>query len=749
MIHLPSLIRDLAIILAVAGGVSIFFRWIKQPVVLGYILAGFLVGPHTKNLPTVSDLPNIQTLAELGVIFLLFSLGLEFSFRRLARVGGPSSIIGLIEAVCMMLIGFFVGRAMGWATMDSVFLGGILAISSTTIIIKTFDELGLKSKKFANVVFGVLIIEDLVAILLLIALTTIAVTREFQGLPLLLSLGKLAIFVPVLILLGLGVVPSFLRRSRSLLTQENLLLISVGLCLLLVLLATSLGYSAALGAFLMGAILAESSEGKRIEALIHPIKDLFGAVFFVSVGMLLEPEILLEHWGAVLLITAATVVGKIFSTGAGALLAGQSIKSSVQTGFSLAQIGEFSFIIATLGATLKVTSEYLYPITVAVALVTSFLTPYLIRMAEPSASWLIERLPKGWTARLEDYASEVSRMSGTTATRRFFTDAILRFLLNGILMTAVVLLCARWMQPLLSPYLHLGYWENASLIIALLLAGPFLWGMWNAFKRLPRHADREVLGVAPPVAVWLSRLAMLGWIGGLSVRFFSGWTAIAITLFFVLAGSALMLKRFRRTYDWFENHILQTLAHPSSAPEAKRESRDYRNLAPWDVQLAEIEVSADSELVPKTLTELDLRGRLGIAILVIERGSRSRVAPKPDERVLPADRLVALGSEEGLAKFRALCQPAERLAYAKSIEEADRDYVLKQILVREGAPPCGKVIRQSGLRENHGVMVVGLERGAERIANPDSSLTIMAGDVLWVVVDELRVGELLSAFEPA
>src|SRR5688572_13115417 len=377
MAHLPHLITDLGLILAVAGITTLIFRKIRQPVVLGYIIAGFLVGPHVSLFPSVVDAEGIKTWSEIGVIFLLFSLGLEFSFKKLMKVGGSASITALVEIVLMIVIGYVVGKLLGWSTMDCIFLGAILSMSSTTIIIRAFDEVGAKTKKFVQLVFGILIVEDLVAILLLVLLSTIAVSNQFAGGELLMEMLKLGFFLVLWFLGGIFFVPTFLKWTRRLLNDETLLIFCIGLCLLMVMLAVEVGFSAALGAFIMGSILAETTQAERIENLIKSVKDLFAAVFFVSVGTMVEPQIILDYAVPILVVSLVTLVGKFTTSALGALLSGQSLKNAVQTGMSLGQIGEFSFIIASLGVSLKVTSDFLYPIAVAASAVTTFTTPYL------------------------------------------------------------------------------------------------------------------------------------------------------------------------------------------------------------------------------------------------------------------------------------------------------------------------------------------------------------------------------------
>jgi Kef-type K+ transport system membrane component KefB/K+/H+ antiporter YhaU regulatory subunit KhtT len=406
MTHLPGLITDLALILGAAALTTLIFKKLKQPLVLGYLIAGFLVGPNFHLLPTVTDTASIEVWAKIGVIFLLFSLGLEFSFKKLIQVGAPASITAVLEVVTMLGIGYITGTLMGWSQLDSIFLGGVLSISSTTIIIRAFDELGVKGRKFAGLVFGILIVEDLVAIVLLVLLSTLAVSAQFSGMDMLWSVAKLVFFLMLWFLSGIFLLPTLLRRLKSLMSDETLLIISIALCLLMVWLAVVVGFSPELGAFIMGSILAETTYGGKIEHLIKSVKDLFGSIFFVSVGMLIDPQMLIQYGGPVILITVITIIGKTLSTTTGALLSGQSLKTSIQSGMSLSQIGEFSFIIATLGMTLKVTSGFLYPIAVAVSAITTFTTPYMIRLSDPLYNWLNKVLPVRFIKAINRYSNK-------------------------------------------------------------------------------------------------------------------------------------------------------------------------------------------------------------------------------------------------------------------------------------------------------------------------------------------------------
>ena len=366
MSHLPDLMKDLALILISAGIFTIIFKWLKQPLVLGYIVAGLLAGPYIDIFPSVIDTESINVWAEIGVVFLLFALGLEFSFKKLVNVGGTAAIAATTEVISMLVIGYCLGMALGWSTMDSIFLGGMLSMSSTTIIIKAFTDLGLRNQKFTGIVFGTLIVEDLVAILMMVLLSTIAATNNFTGEVMFESIIRVIFFLILWFVIGIYFLPAFFKKAKKLMNDETLLIISLGLCLGMVALSVKTGFSAALGAFIMGSILAETIEAEHIEHIIKPVKDLFGAIFFVSVGMLVDPAILVEYAWPVIIITLVTIIGKAIFSSLGVLLSGQALKTSIQSGFSLAQIGEFAFIIASLGVSLQVIGDHIYPIIVAV-----------------------------------------------------------------------------------------------------------------------------------------------------------------------------------------------------------------------------------------------------------------------------------------------------------------------------------------------------------------------------------------------
>ena len=474
MSHLAPLIADLALILICAGIMTLLFKKLKQPLVLGYVVAGFLASPHLSFTPSVMDTANIQTWADIGVIFLLFALGLEFSFKKIVKVGGAAIIAACTIIFCMIMLGIGVGTAFGWQRMDCIFLGGMIAMSSTTIIYKAFDDLGLRKKQFTGLVLSVLILEDILAIVLMVMLSTMAVSNNFEGTEMLESVVKLLFFLILWFVVGIYLIPELLKRSRKLMSEETLLIVSLGLCFGMVVVAAHTGFSAAFGAFIMGSILAETVEAESIERLVNPVKDLFGAIFFVSVGMMVDPAMIVEYAWPIVFITLAVIVGQsVFGT-LGVLLAGQPLKMAMQCGFSLTQIGEFAFIIASLGVSLKVTSDFLYPIVVAVSVITTFLTPYMIRLAEPASNYVDKHLPERWKNFLSRYASG-SRTANHDSLWKKLIFALVRItVVYSIVCIAIIAFAFKFFVPLCREWLP-GVWGPLlAAFVIILFMSPFL-----------------------------------------------------------------------------------------------------------------------------------------------------------------------------------------------------------------------------------------------------------------------------------
>jgi len=731
MIHLPDFISDLAIILAVAGAVILLFKKIGQPVVLGYLVAGFLVGPEVSFLPTVQDREGIKVWAEIGVIVLLFGLGLEFSFRKLAAIGRGASITAITEIISMFGIGYLIGYLFGWNSMDSIFLGGILSISSTTIIIRAIDELGYRKRKFVNLVFGVLIVEDLIAILLMVLLSTIAVSKTFEGVQLITEAVRLGFFLTVWFLAGIFLIPWFLRKTRSMMNDETTLIVSLGLCLLMVLLATKLGFSPALGAFIMGSIFAETSDGHRIEHSLKPVRDLFAAIFFVSVGMLIQIDSLREHWFAILAISLATIFGKLLTTTAGAILAGQSLRHSIQAGMSLAQIGEFSFIIATLGLSLGVISGFLYPVAVAVSAITTFTTPYMIRLADPLYELIERKLPAPWKARLDRPLPDIP----SNEEKRAFHRAFLRLFANSVIVIAIALATSVYLTPMTTTYI--------SLFVAIILSLPFLWAISSKSvsqtttsftqEELRLRMTRDVFSF---IARNLLSVALLGFvIFQFTSALFSFFIVAALTVTVGLLG----VKNFSRIYHWLETRFLSNLNEKEA--ERLRKTSPRGPLAPWDAHLTQIQISPDSSAVGQTLSDLKLKEHLGVMVTMIERGKKQIFAPGPTTSLMPFDQLFVLGTDEQISSLQSLLEATSQNTVP---ETSLNDYGLYQLILSHDHRLVGQSIRTSGLREKTLGLVVGIERAGARILNPDPSTTLQASDRLWIVGKRSLIEELGS-----
>lgn len=741
MNHLPHLIKDLGLILVVAGLTTLLFKRLKQPVVLGYILAGFIVGPKLPLFPTVTEIENIRIWADIGVIFLLFTLGLEFSFKKLMNIGGPASVTGLIEITVMLVVGFLLGKAMGWATMDCIFLGGILSIASTTIIIRAFDELGVKSKKFAELVFGVLIIEDLVAVVLMVLLTTISVSREFAGVEMLQSIMKLAFFLMLWFIAGIFFIPSFLSRVQKHLSDETLLVLSLGLCLLMVIFASYAGFSPALGAFIMGSILAETIQAERIEHITKSVKDLFAAVFFVSVGMLIDPAVLVNYAVPIIIITVVFISFKIFNVTAGAVIAGQPLRVALFAGMSMGQIGEFSFIIATLGVTLNVTSNYLYPIAVAVSALTTFSTPYMIRLADPLYKKIDSALPDNWRKVLVRYSTSAQNINQIGDWQLILRSFFIMSLFTITISAGIIYLYIRVVYDEI--VLRVDDFAIATfitVILCLLTISPFLWVLSmrklqpNAFARL--WTDTRSHG--PLMVLRMLRFGlMITIVGALFVVFLPiNYALIMGVVLLVLV--LLFSKNIHRFYLKVEERFFTNF----NQREIQHARIHRKELAPWDAHITQYLLPVGSPSVGKTLSELSLREKFGINVAMIKRGGvETMIAPTGHTSLYPGDKVYVIGTDAQLDEFNDFIQPA-----VDNTDKTGRKVVLKKLPVTDDSYLEGKSIRECGIREKTSGIIVGIERGGRRMLNPESSMIFEAGDKVWVVGDAKLIKEFRKEY---
>ena len=730
--HLYPLISDLGLILMTAGVAVLLFKKIKQPLVLGYLIAGFLAGPHFHLFPTVQEIENVEVWAEIGVIFLLFSLGLEFSFKKLVKVGGSASITATVQIISMIIIGFTTGKILGWGFMDSIFLGAILSMSSTTIILRAFDELGVKTQKFAGVVFGTLIVEDIVAILLMVLLSTIAVSQQFSGVELMESIFKLAFFLILWFLAGIFFIPTLLKKTKELLTEETTLIVSLALCLMMVILATAAGFSPALGAFIMGSIIAETTKAEQIEHLIKPVKDLFGAVFFVSVGMLINLETLQEYAVPVLIITLVTIVGKTVATGFGALLSGQPLKQSVQAGMSLAQIGEFSFIIATLGMTLGVTSSFLYPIVVAVSAITTFTTPFFIKNSLNAYKQLKILIPKKWEDRLDNYSSETQKIQKTNHWKKYITGVILHIIVHLVVISGIVFLSYSFLIPLAkSPIVYYVY-----VFITVVAIIPFLYAL--ALQRVAAVSLNDLKNdnknVTPLILIALFRILLSFVVIFIIINELINPIAGAIVLAILIAFGVLFPKKIQKWYSKIQNQFIENF-NDREISEAIRTKSD---LTPWDGHMTTFEIPQESLIAGMTLQELKIREELGVNIAIIKRGDLIINIPGKDEKIFPKDLLYVIGTDEQITEFELFIDKSLVGSVDYNTEIVLQGFELTNEIF------FGKSIRESKIREKSNSIIAGIEREGKRILNPQPTLTLQKGDILWLVGDKKLINELLK-----
>jgi CPA2 family monovalent cation:H+ antiporter-2 len=737
MHDLAPIIKDLAVMLGVAGFVTLLFQYIRQPVVLGYLVAGFLVGPHLSSYSLVTDIPNIKVIAELGVIFLMFSLGLEFSFHKLVSVGFSASITGLLEVVLMMTIGFVTGKAIGWSFYDSIFLGAALSISSTTIIIKALEELRLKGKRFAELIFGVLIVEDLLAILLLVALSSEVGHHGDIFVSLFMDTVKLILVVSSWFLIGYFLVPFFFRRIIDYASQETLTIISIAFCLLLVCVAAYFNYTPALGAFIMGSILAETPQVHRIEELIRPIRDIFAAVFFVSVGMLIDPKLILDNLPIVLLISLVTIIGKICSASVGALLTGQSLSTSLRVGFGMAQIGEFSFIIVGMGLAMEVTSDVLYPIVVAVSAITTFTTPYLIRLSGGLVSKIETSLPVEVKSFLNNYSTWVYRTLADKKESVSYRKIIMRFFVNAIIVAVIFTLINEFLSPYLRQYIARDWLVKViSWVTAMLLSSPFIWAKLFAVKADVEFTDSKSKSSYYLLIsiIWTMVIAEVIF---LSIAYFYTWVIVGILLTVVLVFFKLFYARIGKFYYWFENNFLANIRQGSHQVKGDQ----FKQLAPWDNYLVSLTIDEDAVAHDKTLIELEIRQKYGINIVAIQRQHELIIAPRGEQVLHAHDQLVVLGSDNQIDEFRDVISSPETI---KQPVDLLHNFSLKPILLEQDSPLVGISIRDSKIREKANGLVVGLERQGREILNPDPATTLAGGDLLLIVGEAERLKLMAS-----
>ena len=741
MSEVPTLINDLALILIVASTVTLLFKKLKQPLVLGYIMAGFIVSPHMPYTMSVMDTVDIKTWADIGVMFLLFSLGLDFSFKKIIKMGITPVITTLTIIFAMMTLGIVVGHAFDWKRMDCIFLGGMLAMSSTTIIYKAFTDMGLRQQKFAQPVMSVLILEDILAIVMMVMLSAIASGNNPDGGEMIGSVVKIGFFLVLWFVVGIFAVPWFLRSTRKLVNNETLLIVSLGLCCLMAVVSTKVGFSSAFGAFVMGSILAETIEAAKIEKLVSPVKDLFGAVFFVSVGMLVDPKIIVEYAIPIGVLVLTILIGQsIFGT-FGFLIGGQSLKSAMRCGFSMAQIGEFSFIIASLGLSLHVTGEFLYPVVVAVSVITTFLTPYMIRLSVPSYNVLERHLPKTWVRALNNITLSHPSSAPKSNWHSLIAQMARITLIYSILSVATIALIFTFFLPFIRrmmPGMH--WWANGICgVLTVMFIAPFL----RAIVMKKNHSEEfralwndSRSNRMPLLVTILVRLIIASAFVFYICNFLTRFTnALMMTIAVAVVGIMILSRGLKKQSIKMERMFVQNLRSRDIEQQVLGLKKPLYegHLLDRDIHISEIEIPENSTWAGLCLADLRLSNRFGIHVSSILRGHRRINIPGGDDIVFPGDKLQVIGSDSQLAAAHA--------AVAGDIEPDDpdiekREMRLSQIVIDNHSPFVGKTLPETGLRSEFNCMVVGREEGKENLSMVGPAYKFRLGDILWIVGED-------------
>ena len=745
------MIQDLALMLIVAGIVTLIFKRLKQPLVLGYIMAGFLVSPHMPYTASVADTENIHLWADIGVMFLLFSLGLDFSFKKILKMGA-SPIISTISIIfCMSMLGMFVGHTFGWSQMDCIFLGGMLAMSSTTIIYKAFDDLGLRQQQFAGLVMSVLILEDILAIVMMVMLSAIASGNNPDGEQMIGSIMKIVFFLVLWLVVGIFAIPIFLRSTRKLINSEVLLIVSLGLCCAMAVFSSKVGFSSAFGAFIMGSILAETIEAERIEKLVEPVKNLFGAIFFVSVGMLVDPQILIEYAGPILVLVLTILAGQAVFGSMAFMLGGESLKSAMRCGFSMAQIGEFSFIIASLGLSLGVISHFLYPVVVAVSVITTFLTPYMMRLATPAYNSLEHRLPSRLIKMLNHLSMSRPDTTEQSKWKSLLAQLAVNTIIYSILTSATIALMFTFVLPFtrrLLPGWELHWYANAITgVLTVLCISPFLRAMVmkknrsEEWKALWNESNRNRLPLLFTVLVRIViAVGFIFYICNYLSRFSS---ALMITLGIVAVVLMMLSRTVKRRSILMERLFINNLRSRDIEAQVHGKKRPLYEgkLLDRDIHIADFEVPSDSLWMGQTLKQLSLGRKYGVHVSSIMRGGHRLNIPDGDYIIFPNDHLQVIGSDEQLAKFgHALT--TELMAEDHDLES--REMKLRQLIIGADSPFIGKTLEESGIRNRYSCMVVGLEEGKENLSSVSPQRKFEEGDIIWVVGEQESLDALLG-----
>ncbi len=749
--EIPTLVNDLALILMVAGVVTLVFKKLKQPLVLGYIVAGFLVSPHMPYTVSVLDKTDIQTWADIGVIFTLFSLGLDFSFKKILKMGASPIIATAAIVFCMMTLGVLVGHAFGWSKMDCIFLAGMLAMSSTTIIYKAFDDMGLRQQQFTGTVMSVLILEDILAIVLMVMLSALAGGGNPDGGEMLGSVMKIVFFLVLWFVVGIFAIPLFLRSVRRLINAETLLIVSLGLCCAMAVFSTKVGFSSAFGAFVMGSILAETIEADKIIKLVEPVKNLFGAIFFVSVGMLVDPHIIVEYALPILGLVLTILIGQAVFGSLDFFLAGESLKSAMKCGFSMAQIGEFSFIIASLGLSLGVISNFLYPVVVAVSVITTFLTPYMIRLATPAYNVLEHHLPNRLVNSLNHLAMNHPNTTQQSKWNRLLSAMAVNTFIYSILSAASIAVMFSIVLPFirkLLPGWELHWYANAITgILTVIIIAPFLRAMVmkknhsKEFRQLWVESNRNRLPLLFTILVrFVIAIAFVFYICNYLTRF---QTAIMVSIGAITVLLMIFSRWTKHRSIRLERLFILNLRSRDIDAQVRGHKRPLYegHLLDRDIHISDFVVPEDSTWAGRTLLDLQLRNRFGVHLSSILRGSQRLNIPTGETILFPGDRLQVIGNDDQLNKFADAIKD-ELIPEDNEIEK--REMKLRQFIISGNSEFVGKTLEESGIRDRYDCMVVGVEEGQENLTMIDPARRFEKGDIIWIVGEEEKVNALLG-----
>ncbi len=739
-----ELVYDLAVIFVTAGITTLIFKILKQPLILGYIVAGLLVGPHLGLFPHTISAESVEQWSEIGIIFLLFSLGLEFSFKKLLNVGSSALITAGTIFIGMFVTSLGLGKLMGWTNMECIFLGGMLSMSSTTIIIKAFDDLGMKKLPFTEVVFGTLVVEDLLAVILMVLLSTMAVSQKFAGGEMLLALLKLLFFIVLWFLVGMFVIPSLLKWGRKFFTDEMLTVLSIGLCFGMVIIANSVGFSSALGAFIMGSMLSETIEGERIEHLTSGIKDLFGAVFFISVGMLVDPQIIIQYWKPILILIVVVLTILPFFATMGVLLSGKGLHSSIRAGFSFAQIGEFAFIIASLGSSLGVISDFIYPVIVAVSVITTFTTPYYMKMAEPLSIRLAKKLPQNILNRLTPAVSTNKTPAKKSEWKQLLTMYGIRIITYSVLLIAIYTVSDIYLKNFVTQHLTAASNLTIDFIcagITLAVMSPFIIGLilstgkqQELFQTLWNN-DQPNKGIL--VALILLRIFIaVTFVLGVIFHYFNLSWWIILLLVIGISTLLLLARNNIQKMNRMEQRFLNNLSEKEKYERMQRPmtSSIKDKLDGYDIHIEQVTVSQNSMHMGKQLKDIPIRSAYGVNIIKITRGNKIINIPSATDYLYPGDQILVVGTESQIKSFMSALETSKEEETARNKDATD----VQQAVLTADSLLTNKSLKMVDMR-NSGCMLIGIERGGEAFMNPSPDFIMMEGDTVWIIGEENAV----------